>query len=56
MRNDVMFLTLSSKIDIIVAAFNYGIVAVENNQIHMQREKYRIYYGECFIKSVSSWF
>ena len=48
-----MFLTLSSKIDIIVAAFNYGIVAVENNQIHMQREKYRIYYGE-FRKRIFS--
>ena len=28
-----MFLTFSSKIDRIVTALNYGIVAVENNRI-----------------------
>jgi len=34
-----MFLTFSSKIDRIVTALNYGIVAVENNRIHMQRKE-----------------
>ena len=32
-----MILTLSSKVDRIVTALNNDIVAVENNQIHMQR-------------------